>query len=634
MLCPSCKADNGAGTERCASCGASLTDAAKTPPGKVISGRYEILELLGAGGMGAVFKAHDRALDETIAIKVLRTSGGVTRDMDRRFRAEIKLARKISHKNVCRIHEYGEDGELRYLSMALVQGVDLKRIITQKGGLPPEEAFDVALQVAEGLQAIHDEGIAHRDLKTPNIMRDERGIVRLMDFGIAKQWTGDLTGSHTATGMVVGTPEYMSPEQVRGEKVDGRTDIYALGIVLYEVFTGHVPFRADTPVGTLWQQLKEPPPLDGPDAARIPAPVVPILRKALAKEPDQRYASARGMADDLRRARDRVLTSGEIVPSPARDSAVAPQNAPITQTTPWPCTPAPRKQGVEKAARPQRHRTAARTVLLAFPVFVVAAVAAGVLVRHYLSSRQAAPDTVTSDTAAPPVTNAPTPVVSAPPTVPNDASTPPVTSAPSPSGPRTSRLAAPVPLAPADGAEIPAGMWPRLTWDPVPGASSYRAVVALDPSFRSPHVDRRQSQTGFDVGELSAGLRPGESRRYYWRVAALDKRDTEGAFSVGRRFTIAKPPLETSRAQPTPAAGSAQGSGILQLTVIPWAEVTIDGAPVQSVPLRKISLPPGPHVVRLLHPDYEPVQRKVTIRSGEKLDLTVDLPEEAVPKKR
>jgi eukaryotic-like serine/threonine-protein kinase len=262
MLCPSCKAENDGGAVWCVSCGGSLTETAGMKAGSVIAGRYEILAPLGKGGMGAVFRAHDRALDETVAIKVLRSDMGVTREMDRRFRAEIKLARRISHKNVCRIHEYGEDGELRYLSMAVVDGVDLKRIIKEKGRLAPEEAFDVALQVADGLQAIHDEGIAHRDLKTPNIMRDERGVVRLMDFGIAKQWTGGATGELTATGMIVGTPEYMSPEQVRGEKVDGRTDIYALGIVLYEVFTGRVPFCADTPVATLWlrRPSRRPPP--------------------------------------------------------------------------------------------------------------------------------------------------------------------------------------------------------------------------------------------------------------------------------------------------------------------------------------------------------------------------------------
>ena len=269
----------------------------------MVSSRYEILESLGQGGMGMVFKARDRVLDEVVALKVLRTDVATTPEMAERFRAEIKLARRVTHKNVCRIHEYGEDADLRYISMAFVDGVDLKQVLRQRGGLPRDEGFDVAIQVADGLEAIHEEGIIHRDLKSSNIMRDARGVVRLMDFGIAKQSQGDTLQGLTATGMIVGTPEYMSPEQARGQRLDVRSDVYSMGVVMYELFTGRVPFRGDTPIATIIKHLQEPPPLDLPEAAAIPRPLVGVLRQALAKDPSARHASAGAVAEALRRAR-------------------------------------------------------------------------------------------------------------------------------------------------------------------------------------------------------------------------------------------------------------------------------------------------------------------------------------------
>jgi serine/threonine protein kinase len=290
-----------------------LSAPADLQAGSVVAARYEILSTLGKGGMGTVFKAHDRLLNETVAIKVLRSDVAGAQEMAQRFIAEIKLARSVSHKSVSRIHEYGEDQGLRYISMAFVDGVDLKRVLRDRGPLPPDEAFRVAIQVAEALQAIHDEGIIHRDLKTPNLMMDSRGAIRLMDFGIAKLWEAN-TGL-TATGHIVGTPEYMSPEQVRGIKLDFRSDVYALGIVVYELFTGDTPFRAETPVGTLMKHLEEKPPLEGPAAARIPPALVPVLARALAKDREERYPQARDLAEALQLAR--AGTSPSLTSPPA-----------------------------------------------------------------------------------------------------------------------------------------------------------------------------------------------------------------------------------------------------------------------------------------------------------------------------
>jgi serine/threonine-protein kinase len=298
MICPACGAANDDGAEVCFTCRAVL---AALTQGSVVGGRYEILSPLGRGGMGAVYRAHDRVLDETVALKVLRGEVAGEPEMARRFRSEIKLARRVAHPSVCRIYEYGEDGSRQYISMELVEGTNLKEVLRQRGALPPDEAYDYAVAVAEGLEAIHRVGIVHRDLKSLNVMIDTRGAAKVMDFGIAKRIAGEGVTAPSGS-YVVGSPEYMSPEQARGQPVDFRSDIYALGIVVFEMFTGRVPFRGDTPVATLLMHLETPPPLDGPAASAIPAPVRAVLRKALAKDPAVRYPSAQEMADALRSA--------------------------------------------------------------------------------------------------------------------------------------------------------------------------------------------------------------------------------------------------------------------------------------------------------------------------------------------
>jgi serine/threonine-protein kinase len=300
MICPDCRAPNDAAAESCFTCGRSLlAPHAAITRGTLIAERYEVLSPLGRGGMGMVYKAHDRVLDETVAVKTLRADLAREADSARRFRTEIKLARKIRHRNVCAIHEYGEAAGVRFIAMELVDGVDLRRRVREGGALSGREAFEVAIQAAQGLQAIHNAGIIHRDLKSSNIMRDGSGRVRLMDFGIAKQFGTEST----LGGRVVGTPEYMSPEQARGHKVDFRSDIYALGIVIYEVFTGRVPFQGDTPIATILMHLNDPPPLEGPGAPAIPSSLVPVLRRALAKSPEDRFPAARDLAAALEAAR-------------------------------------------------------------------------------------------------------------------------------------------------------------------------------------------------------------------------------------------------------------------------------------------------------------------------------------------
>ncbi len=295
---------NDANATACAACGTALAQTVTSMivtvdlrPGSVFDDRYEIKSQLGQGGMGMVYRAHDRSLDEEVAIKVLRPDFAQDPKMAERFKSEIKLARRVRHKNVCAIHDYGEDRGLLYISMELVQGTDLKHVLRERGALPAAEAYDFSIQIAEGLQAVHDAGIIHRDLKTPNIMIDPQGVARLMDFGIAKSQEG---GAATATGHVLGTPEYMSPEQAQGYKVDARTDVYALGVLIFETFTGQVPFRGETPISPILKHLHDQPPLD---SSQLPLPLRPVLKRAMAKDPNARYPTARSLADALRDAR-------------------------------------------------------------------------------------------------------------------------------------------------------------------------------------------------------------------------------------------------------------------------------------------------------------------------------------------
>jgi serine/threonine-protein kinase len=297
MLCPSCQSENDDAAEVCFHCRAVLSAVTR---GSLVASRYRILAPLGRGGMGAVYRARDEVLDDEVALKILRPEVAGTPEMAARFRSEIKLARKVSHWNVCRIHEYGEDGPLQYISMELIAGGTLKDRL-RGGALPVDQAFDIAVQVAEGLAAIHKVGIIHRDLKSANVMIDADGTAKVMDFGIAKPAATGADGG-ASTGYVLGSPEYMSPEQARGRRADFRSDLYSLGVVIFEAFTGRVPFRGTTPVATLMMHVEAPPPIDDP-ALALPPALLPVLRSALAKDPAARFPDAVSLAAALRAAR-------------------------------------------------------------------------------------------------------------------------------------------------------------------------------------------------------------------------------------------------------------------------------------------------------------------------------------------
>src|SRR5438093_2176227 len=235
----------------------------RVTPGSVFSGRYEILGTIGRGGMGVVYRARDRQLDEVVALKVLRHE--VLKDdptlLDR-FKQEIKLARRITHRNILRTHDFGETEGTPYISMEYLEGVTLKDLIRGKGALPLPVGLRIAKQMCLGLEAAHHEGVVHRDIKPQNMLIiPETGDLKIMDFGIARvsEVTGGTAGL-TSTGTVMGTPDYMPPEQAQGQPADFRSDIYSLGIVFYEIFTGHLPFSAHSVIAVVLAHIQRPAP--------------------------------------------------------------------------------------------------------------------------------------------------------------------------------------------------------------------------------------------------------------------------------------------------------------------------------------------------------------------------------------
>ena len=231
---------------------ASSADEGRFVPGTLLGGRYRIIALLGRGGMGEVYRATDLTLGQSVALKFLPEEAARDQRLLERFHGEVRVARQVSHPNVCRVYDIGEVDGTPFISMEYIDGEDLSSLLTRIGRLPADKALETARKICAGLAAAHDRGIIHRDLKPQNIMMNKRGEVIIMDFGLAA-----LAGQLTAADVRSGTPAYMAPEQLKGAEVTARSDIYALGLVLYELFTGKRPYDAKTCV-TCWNCRKRP----------------------------------------------------------------------------------------------------------------------------------------------------------------------------------------------------------------------------------------------------------------------------------------------------------------------------------------------------------------------------------------
>jgi serine/threonine protein kinase/Flp pilus assembly protein TadD len=324
VTCPRCRHENPAETRFCGHCAAPLDPAAlptetlQIPPrelstGSLFAGRYQVIEELGHGGMGRVYKVLDTELNEKVALKLIRAEAAADAEALERFRHELKSARQIAHKNVCRMFDIGRSEGAPYITMEYVPGEDLKRLIRKIGQMPAGRAVSIARQIAEGLAEAHAHGIVHRDLKPQNIMVDEGGNVRLMDFGIARSLEKKgLTGA----GVMIGTPEYMSPEQVEGKPVDARSDLYSLGIILYEMTTGRVPFEGDTPFTVGVKHKSEAPRDPREHNPALPDGLARLILRCLEKDREKRPQAAIELAAELGAIEQALPTTQRVSPKP------------------------------------------------------------------------------------------------------------------------------------------------------------------------------------------------------------------------------------------------------------------------------------------------------------------------------
>ncbi|MGD8540176.1 MAG: protein kinase, partial [Candidatus Aminicenantes bacterium] len=335
MKCRKCQHENPPGSQYCSKCGTRVETSAEPhldstvmirpqifdlPIGSTFARRYQIIEELGRGGMGTVYKVLDKEVNEKIALKVLKPEISFDIKTIDRFRNELKIARKISQPNVCRMYDLMKEDGTYFITMEYVSGEDLKSTILRLGQISMGKALIIAKQICAGLSAAHQLGIVHRDLKPHNIMIDRAGNVRIMDFGIARSAKSQ---GLTESGAIIGTPEYMSPEQALGDVVDVRSDIYSLGVVLFELVTGKVPFEGTTAVSVAMKQKTELPPEPMSINDQISAEFNHLILKCLEKDPKRRYQSADEVMDEIVKVERGFPTTDSIRPE-KRTSKVIP----------------------------------------------------------------------------------------------------------------------------------------------------------------------------------------------------------------------------------------------------------------------------------------------------------------------
>lgn len=417
-ICTICGAEWPDDTRFCPNDGSTLRSTASTDLiGSVIAERYHIIKKLGEGGMGAVYLGEHVKMGRKSAIKVMAQSMASDPDAIARFNREAANAARISHPNVCAIYDFGEtkDG-LIYLAMEYIEGEALADLIDREGALPPQRAANILRQVGDALQAAHDLGIVHRDLKPDNIMisrgRDGSDAVKVVDFGIAKAMGGDEGQKVTKTGLVVGTPEYMSPEQLAGDKLDGRSDLYSLALVFYRMLTGVLPFQAETAQEVMVKRLTdEPLPLNqARPGANFPPQLQAVMDRALQRMPQDRYPT---VAQFVREAAEAISSMGPRAAAVDTEGATqvissaevaATRQLPRTQVAggavATPATPAPQAAVLAPPAEQRGKRKGTMVVLASVALLAAGGGAAALLLSSKEGASPAAAAPVTQDTVA------------------------------------------------------------------------------------------------------------------------------------------------------------------------------------------------------------------------------------------
>jgi hypothetical protein len=317
------------------------TDTSNTPAHlstatlAALTQRYDILAEAGHGSIGNVYKARDRETGEVVALKLLKPEIASDQAMMERFKNELLFARKITHKNVCRVYDFNRIGGVAYTSMEFVEGESLRAMLNRPASFAAGKATDLVLQICSGLKEAHAQGIVHRDLKPENVMIDPQGNVKIMDFGIARS----MEAVTRMTGAMMGTPAYMAPEQVAGKSADYRTDVYALGLILYEVFTGAQAFRADNAVAVALKQMRESPAPPHEANPTIPVPIERAILKCLEKEPAKRFASIADLEGALRGTDAPAGATAAVAPVSVSAANIARAALPVPrQAQPMPAT--------------------------------------------------------------------------------------------------------------------------------------------------------------------------------------------------------------------------------------------------------------------------------------------------------
>ncbi|MDY7041831.1 MAG: protein kinase, partial [Chloroflexota bacterium] len=399
-------------------------------------GQYEIREEIGRGGMATVYKAYQPSLGRYVAIKVLPPYHAEAETFIARFIREARAVAQLEHPHILPIYDFGREGELSYIVTKYVEGGTLKDQLGQP--FDPQQAATTISQVASALDYAHDQGIVHRDVKPSNILLDHGEWALLTDFGLAKMisTSAQITGS----GVGIGTPAYMSPEQGQGLEVDRRSDVYSLGVILYEMLTGHAPYEADSPLSVMVQHITKPLPSPRVVNPDIPPAVERVILKALVKDPAYRYASAGELATDLQAA---VFTGGrspDAEPSPAAGAVAGPPPPPTGEQDREP--PPPPKPPEPTASSPGRRRIAAAAITAVAVLALMAAVCTVIWTLIRPEPATPAPTftvaealTATTQAAGVTITTSPTDVTEATATPPAEATAPALTATPTPARP-------------------------------------------------------------------------------------------------------------------------------------------------------------------------------------------------------